>query len=140
MVDIMKDALHLSKIIAVVGISDKSARTSFQVAEYISQYYTIIPVNPNITTWLGLRSFPSITDIPEDISVDLVNIFRRSEHVPQVVSQIITRNKLMALDNRVRYIWMQPGVLNESALQLAEAAGIKVICEKCIMVEHSAAT
>jgi uncharacterized protein len=122
--DILKD----SKTIAVVGLSDNSERTSNQVALYMQQHgYRIIPVNPTITAALGEKSYSSLKDIPE--KVDIVNIFRRSNDVPPVVDEAIAIG--------AKTVWMQLGISNEEAARKAEAAGLQVVQDKCIKVEHA---
>ena len=122
--DILKD----SKTIAVVGLSDNSERTSNQVALYMQQHgYRIIPVNPTITAALGEKAYSSLKDIPE--KVDIVNIFRRSNDVPPVVDDAITIG--------AKTVWMQLGISNEEAARKAEAAGLQVVQDKCIKVEHA---
>lgn len=118
-----------SKRIAVVGISDRPDRPSFQVANYLAQYFEIIPVNPTLTEWQGEKCYPSLQAIPKDVSIDLVDVFRRSSDVPPVVEDAIARG--------VRYIWLQQGIINEEAAARSEAAGIPIIMDACLAVEHS---
>lgn len=125
----MKEMLSQSKTIAVVGISDKPDRSSYTVSDYIRTHFTIIPINPNLDSVFGIKCYNSITEVPEWITIDLVNIFRRSELVLPVVKEAISR--------KIKYIWMQQGVINEEAKQLAEKAGIKVIMDACIAVAVS---
>jgi uncharacterized protein len=114
------------KTIAVVGLSNDPARPSYGVSSFLQrQGYRIIPVNPSATEVLGERSYPSITDVPDPI--DVVDIFRRSEHVPAIVDALIGRN--------IRCIWMQEGVINEEAAAKAEAAGIPVVMDRCMLKE-----
>jgi uncharacterized protein len=125
--DILKD----SKTIAVVGLSDNSERTSNQVALYMQQHgYRIIPVNPTIAAALGEKAYSSLKDIPE--KVDIVNIFRRSNDVPPVVDDAIAIG--------AKTVWMQLGISNEEAARKAEAAGLQVVQDKCIKVEHAHVT
>ncbi len=119
-----KDILSKTKIIAVVGISDKEDRSSYGVAEYLQRYYTVIPVNPNLSHWKGLICYPDLASVPGQ--VDLVNIFRRSELVMPVVDE--------AIEKGVSSIWMQLGVNNEEASLKAEASGIRVVMDSCIAV------
>lgn len=121
--------LSKSRTIAVVGLSDKPDRDSYQVARYLlSRGYDILPVNPMVIEVLGHRSFRSLSDIPPEQSIDIVDIFRRSDHVPSVVDEAIAR--------RVGAIWMQLGVRHDTAARSAEAAGIPVYQDRCIMQEH----
>ena len=123
-----KDILKDSKTIAVVGLSDNCEKTSNRVSRYMQDCgYNIIPVNPTITEALGEKAYPSLKDIPQ--KVDIVNIFRRSNDVPPVVEDAISIG--------AKTVWMQLGISNEEAAQKAAAAGLKVVQDKCIMVEHS---
>jgi hypothetical protein len=92
----------------------------------LSQGYRIIPVNPNITNWMGEKAYPSLLDVPEQI--DIVNIFRRSEFVPDVVAQ--------AIQIKAPAIWMQEGVIHAEAAEKARQAGIFVVMDSCILKEH----
>ena len=124
----MNDLNFLSqiRIIAVVGLSDKPERASYQVAEFlISKGYTIIPVNPMIESVLGLKSYPSLADIPQEIQVELVDIFRKSEEVMPIVEAAIAR--------KVPHIWLQEGVKNEEAIKYAEDHGATVAADVCLM-------
>ncbi len=125
--DRITELLKTAKTIAVVGLTDSPLRPSFGVSHYmLSQGYRIIPVNPNITDWMGEKSHPSLLDVPEKI--DIVNIFRRSEFVPDVVEQAIQIKALA--------IWMQEGVVHEEAAEKARQAGIFVVMDSCILKEH----
>jgi predicted CoA-binding protein len=127
MEDEIKEILTSYKTIAIVGISNKPDRDSYIVAEYLlNQGYKIIPVNPNIDTVLGLKAYPDLISIPEDI--EIVDIFRRPEFVDEIVDQ--------AIEKRAKVVWMQLGVINESAAERARKAGLKVVMNKCIKVEH----
>ena len=114
------EQLQNSKTIAVVGLSGDPDRISFRVTRYMQeQGYRIIPVNPMIEEVLGEKSYPDLKSVPE--SIDMVNIFRRSELVAPVVDQ--------AIEIGVKYIWMQDGVINPESAAKAEAAGIPVIMD-----------
>ena len=118
--------LH-AKTIAVVGLTDSPIRPSYGVSGYMqSQGYRIIPVNPNITESLGEKAYATLLDIPEKI--DIVNIFRRSEAVPEIVEQ--------AIHLKVPAIWMQEGVVHGAAAEKARNAGIFVVMDRCILKEH----
>jgi predicted CoA-binding protein len=126
--DRIKLLLSEAKTIAVVGLSDNPARTSYAVSEEMQSLgYRILPVNPNAKEVLGEKSYPSLLDLNE--SVDIVNIFRRSEEVLPIVEQ--------AIQVKPRAIWMQLGVINEEAAKLAQQQGIEVIMDRCIKVEHA---
>jgi predicted CoA-binding protein len=119
--------LKSAKTIAVVGLTNAPIRPSYGVSHYMqSQGYRIIPVNPNITQWEGEKAYASLLEVPEKI--DIVDVFRRSEAVPEVVEQAI-RIKAPA-------IWMQEGVVHREAAEKARQAGIFVVMDKCILKEH----
>jgi uncharacterized protein len=118
--------LKSSKTIAVVGLSNNPMRPSFGVSRFLQrQGYRIIPVNPNETEVLGERAYPTLKDVPDE--VDIVNVFRRPNRVPEVVDQ--------ALEKGARCLWMQEGVVNHEAAQKAEEAGLPVVMDKCILKE-----
>jgi uncharacterized protein len=127
--DPIGDLLKRSRTIAVVGLSNSPLRPSHGVSAYMqTQGYRIIPVNPKIHGSLGEKSFPSLLEIPEKI--DIVNIFRRSEFVEEVVDQ--------AIQMKIPVIWMQEGVVHEAAARKARQAGIFVVMDQCILQEHRA--
>jgi len=119
--------LKRAKTIAVVGLSDSPLRPSYGVSAYMQQQgYRIIPVNPSIQGALGEKAVASLSDIRE--KVDIVDVFRRSEFVPEVVDE--------AIKLRVPAIWMQEGVVHEAAAEKARKAGIFVVMDRCILKEH----
>ncbi len=127
MEDEIKEILTSSRTIAIVGISNKPDRDSYIVAEYLmNQGYKIIPINPNIDSVFDLKAYPDLISVPEEI--DIVDIFRRPEFVDEIVEQ--------AIKKRAKVVWMQLGVINESAAEKARKAGLKVVMNKCIKVEH----
>jgi len=127
--DQIHEILQHARTIAVVGLSDNPLRPSHGVAAYLqSQGYRVIPVNPEIKGALGEKAYPSLLDVPEKI--DIVDIFRRPEFVEEVVDQ--------AIQLKVSAVWMQEEVIHERAAQKARAAGIFVIMDRCILVEHRA--
>ncbi len=127
--DQIGDLLRRAHNIAVVGLSDSPLRASHGVAAYMqSQGYHIIPVNPTISDALGENAYSSLLDVKEKI--DIVDIFRRPEFVPEVVEQ--------AIQLKVPAIWMQEGVIHEQAAEKARRAGIFVIMDRCILKEHRA--
>jgi hypothetical protein len=127
--DPITDILLRAKTIAVVGLSNNPLRPSHGVAAYLQgQGYRIIPVNPNIDSSLGEDAYPSLLDVPEKI--DIVNIFRRSEFVEPIVDQ--------AIQLKTPAVWMQEDVINEKAAQKARQAGIFVVMDRCILIEHRA--
>ncbi|HEY3456528.1 MAG TPA: CoA-binding protein [Bryobacteraceae bacterium] len=115
-----------AKNIAVVGLSSKPSRASFGVARFLQrQGYRIIPVNPAETAVLGERAYARIADVPD--AIDIVDVFRRSEAVPDVLED--------ALSKKPRCFWMQEGVVHEEAALRAMAAGIPVVMDRCILKE-----
>lgn len=126
-VDLIDEILTMSKTIAVVGLSDNPNRDSHRVASYLKRVgYRIIPVNPTMDEVLGERCYPDLRSVPE--SVDIVDIFRRSDKVAPVVDEAILKS--------AKYVWMQDGVADESAAERARAAGISVVMDNCTMREH----
>ncbi len=125
--DAILELLKQYKTIAVVGLSSNPMRPSYDVTEYMQAAgYRIIPVNPNERKVLGEKSYARLEDVPEKI--DIVNVFRRAEEVPAVVESAIRVG--------ARVVWMQQGVENEEAAEKARAAGLMVIEDACILVEH----
>ena len=119
--------LQRARTIAVVGLSDSPLRPSHGVAAYLQHHgYRIIPVNPNIKGALGEKAVASLGEVKEKI--DIVDVFRRSENVPEVVDEAIKLG--------VSAIWMQEGVIHEVAAQKARKAGIFVVMDCCILKEH----
>lgn len=122
----MTELLRTAKTIAVVGLSSNPMRPSFGVSRFLQrQGFRIIPVNPNETEVLGERAYGAVKDIPDQI--DIVNIFRRPARVPEVVDE--------ALAKGARCIWMQEGVINHEAAEKAQAAGMPVVMDRCILKE-----
>jgi predicted CoA-binding protein len=129
MTDKIAEMLRATKTIAVVGLSSKRYRASFGVSQYMQRAgYRIIPVNPNEREVLGERAYASLEEIPRDIKIDMVDIFRRSEEVAPVVESAI---RIGALS-----IWMQEGVIDETAAARAREAGLDVVMDLCILKEH----
>ena len=125
--DPVTELLKIAKTIAVVGLSDNELRPSYGVASYMqSRGYRIIPVNPWIESSLDEKAYPSLLDVAEKI--DLVDIFRRPEFVEEIVDQ--------AIELKVPAIWMQEGIIHEKAAAKARQAGIFVVMDRCILIEH----
>jgi predicted CoA-binding protein len=124
----IREALQRARTIAIVGLSDKPDRPSYAVARFLQRNgYRIIPVNPNLAgPVLGERSYASLRDVREH--VDVVDIFRRPEHVPQVVEDAIAIGADL--------VWMQLGVVNRTAAESARRAGLGVVMDRCIAIEH----
>lgn len=116
-----------TKTIAVVGFSSKEHRAGYYVPAYLAQQgYTIIPVNPTLTEGLGRAAYAQLSDIPGP--VDLVLIFQRSENVPPFVDEAIAIG--------AKAVWMQLGIANEAAAEMARQAGLDVVMDACMMVDH----
>ena len=125
--DRILELLTRAKNIAVVGLSDSPLRPSFGVSAYMqAQGYKIIPVNPLISESLGEKSYKSLLDIPE--KVDIVNVFRRSEHIPALLEQL--------LEVHPRLVWLQQGIRHDEVARQLEAAGIPVVMDRCLAVDH----
>jgi uncharacterized protein len=127
--DEIGELLGWMKTIAVVGLSSDPMRPSFGVSQYMQRKgHRIIPVNPNESSVLGEKAYPALSEVPERI--DVVDVFRRPEFVPEIVEEAI-RLKIPAL-------WLQEGVIHETAAKRARDAGITVIMDRCILKEHRA--
>jgi len=125
--DTISSIIKNSKVIAVVGLSDKPDRPSFSVASYLKgKGYKIIPVNPTRDEILGEKSYPDLVSIPEQ--VDVVDVFRKSEAVGPIVDE--------AIKIKAKAIWFQLGVINIEAARKASNAGLKVVMDRCLLVEH----
>ena len=130
------DILKKYRTIAVVGLSKEPEKDSHKVSAYLKQHgYRIIPVNPFADEVLGEKSYKSLLDIPPEIqkTIEIVDVFRPSKDVPQIVDQAI---KLKAMFGRPFVVWMQLGIVNEQAAEAARKAGLIVVMDKCMMIEH----
>ena len=122
-----RDILDTYKRIAVVGLSNNTWRASYGVSRFMQTVgYHITPVNPNEAEVLGEKAYATLDEVPGPI--EIVNIFRRPEFVPEIVDAAIRRG--------ARVIWMQEGVIHEEAAQRARAAGLEVIMDRCILKEQ----
>jgi len=131
--DALRDILRVARTIAVVGLSPKPTRPSHGVARYLRDAgYRIVPVNPGHSTILGEKSYPTLTAAAADHTIDIVDVFRRSEFVGAIVDEAI------ATQSRPRLIWLQLGVVDDAAQARAQAAGIPCVMDRCLMVEHRA--
>jgi hypothetical protein len=131
--DPIYELLSRAKTIAVVGLSESPMRPSHGVAAYMQAAgYKIIPVNPQIAEALGEKSYPSLLEMPIEVAegIDLVDVFRRSEYVDEIVEQ--------AIQLKIPAIWLQEGVINERAAEKARKAGMFVVMDRCILKEHRA--
>src|SRR5579884_1038256 len=121
------ELLHSARTIAVVGLSSRRTRPSYGVSQYMQRVgYRVIPVNPEETEVLGEKAYAQLDDIKE--KVDIVDIFRRPEYVPEIVESAIRIG--------ARAVWMQEGVVNEAAAARAREAGLEVVMDRCILKEH----
>jgi predicted CoA-binding protein len=122
-----EDFLKKAKTIAIIGLSDKKERPSYQVAKYfIAEGLEIIPVNPNIKTVFGLKSYPSFRAIPKNKKIDIVDIFRKSDEVVSIVKEIVKTK-------RKPIVWLQEGVINPEAEKLAKQNNLRIISNFCLM-------
>lgn len=123
-------SLKESKTIAIVGLSPKEARPSNMVGKYLIKHgYTVYPVNPGQESILGEKCYKDISDVPS--AIDIVDIFRKSEDILPIVEKVLTLHSLP------KVIWMQQGIVNQEAAELAKNAGIFVIMDRCIKVDHT---
>lgn len=119
--------LATTRTIAVVGFSSREERAGYYVPAYLqANGYRIMPVNPYLSRALGEKAYPDLLSVPEP--VDLVLLFRRSEAVPPFVGQ--------AIQIGAKVVWMQLGIVNEAAAAVARAAGLEVVMDACMLVEH----
>ena len=111
--------------IAVVGLSSNPARPSFQVARYLQEHgYRVVPVNPNETEVLGEPAYPSLEEIPKDVGVEVVDVFRRAEETPDVARQAVAAG--------ARVLWLQEDIVSDEAARIATQGGLDVIMGVCI--------
>ena len=117
--------LREARTIAVVGLSSKEWRPSFSVAAYLQAHgYRIVPVNPSETEVLGETAYPTLADVPEDVAIDIVDVFRRPEHTPEVAREAV------AIGAKV--LWLQEDIVSDEAAAIATEGGLAVIMGVCI--------
>lgn len=127
--DDLRSLLTRARTIAVVGLSDKPERDSFQIAQYLqAQGYRIVPVNPAVAEVLGERAYPTLRQVPPDVRIDIADIFRRPDQVGPIVADALARP--------VGAIWMQTGIRNDEEAAKAEAKGVPVVQDLCLRVVH----
>ena len=127
--DDMQHILTHCRTVAVVGLSPKTHRASFEVSQYMqAQGWRIVPINPNASSILGEICYPSLTEAARHHRIELVNVFRNSEDVPPVVDEAIAIG--------AQAVWLQMGVVHDVAAEKARAAGLRVVQDRCLMVEH----
>lgn len=125
----IRQILEVARNVAVVGLSDRPDRPSYGVAAYLQRHgYRILPVNPHLTEVLGEPAYPELAAVPD--AVDIVDIFRRPEAVPEIVEQAIAK--------RARVVWMQEGIVHNAAADRARQAGLQVVMSRCLLKEHRA--
>jgi predicted CoA-binding protein len=123
--DEFRSILLDARAIAVVGLSSKPDRPSHEVASFLQERgYRIVPVNPNETEVLDERAYPSLLDVPSEIPIEIVDVFRRAEETPPVAEQAVRRG--------AKVLWLQKGIVNEDARRIGEEAGLTVIMGVCI--------
>ncbi len=136
----IREIISKYRVVAVVGISADENKPSYRVSAYlIQQGYEVIPVNPTIDQVLGQKSYKNLLDIPPEIAktIEIVDIFRKAQDVPPIVDQAI---QLKQQYGAPYVIWMQLGIVNEQAAEKAQQAGLTVIMDRCLMVEHDRLT
>jgi predicted CoA-binding protein len=121
----LRSILGDARTIAVVGLSSNPERASYEVAEYLqSKGYRIVPVNPNETEVLGERAYPTLADIPSEIEIDVVDVFRRAEQTPAIAEAAVARG--------AKVLWLQEGIANDDARRIGEAGGLSVVMGVCM--------
>ena len=125
----IRQSLANCKTIAVVGLSPKPHRDSFRVAKYMQEHgFRIVPINPNATEVLGEKAYASLTEAATHERIDMVNCFRNSEDIPPIAAEAIAIG--------AKSLWLQIGVVNDAAAKQATDAGLVVVQNLCLMVEH----
>jgi predicted CoA-binding protein len=125
------------KTIAVVGLSKDPSRPSHDVATYLKSHgYRIVPINPTVDEVLGEKSYRSLLDLPEQLKheIDVVDIFRRAEDVPPIIEEAIQLHKTLG---KPVAVWMQLGIVNEDAAAKAKEAGLLIVMDRCMKIEHA---
>jgi predicted CoA-binding protein len=121
----LKALLGDLEVVAVVGLSSKPDRPSYSVARYLQEHgYRIVPVNPAETEVLGERAYPTLLDVPKEVGIEVVDVFRRPEHTPEVARQ--------AVEIGAKLLWLQEGIVNDEAARIATEGGLDVIMGVCM--------
>jgi len=124
----IKAILQKYRVVAVVGLSPKPERPSFRVAQYLKEHgYRIVPVNPGQKEILGEKCYPRLSDIP--FPIEVVDIFRNVEAIPAIVAEAIAMG--------AKVVWMQQGLVEPASAQKARAAGLQVVMDRCMKIEHA---
>lgn len=127
----LRTMLERARTIAVVGYSANPDRPSQRIARALQRFgYRVIPVRPGLAEGLGERAYARLADIPADIAVDIVDVFRASEHVPEVLADVRARG--------LKQLWLQDGIVHESAAAQAATAGVTVVMDRCISRDYNA--
>ena len=125
----IRRALESARTVAVVGCSPNPSRASHAIARFLAeQGYRVVPINPGHREILGLRCFRSLSEVPDEVEIDIVDVFRRSDFVGPIADEAIARG--------VKFFWMQLGVVDRDAVRRLEGAGIGVAMDRCILVDH----
>lgn len=126
---LLEEVLRKYRTVAVVGLSPKEDRPSYRVARYLKENgYRIIPVNPSFDEILGEKAYSSLMEIPAEIDIEVVEVFRKPEEVPPIAQQAVERG--------ARVLWLQEGIVNEEAASKAREAGLTVVQDRCMLKEH----
>ena len=127
----LQQILRDTRTIAVLGASNNRIRPSYEVYDYLTRFsdYTLYPVNPNITEIDGTATYPSLAGLP--VVPDMVDVFRRRDELPSVLADIL------ALQPRPKYLWLQQGLWSEELAEQAQAAGLRVVMDRCLKVDHA---
>ena len=132
----IKEILTKYRTVAIVGLSSDPSKPSRAVAEYLKNHgFRIIPINPSAEEILGEKSYKSLHDVPTEVqeTIEIIDVFRRSEDVLPIVEQAV---QLKKLHGKPYMVWMQLGIVNERAAEIARKAGLTVIMDKCMRMEH----
>jgi len=132
----IEEILKRFRVITVVGLSQDPSKDSNRVATYLKdQGFTIIPVNPSTSEILGEKCYPSLTAMPEELQrrVEIVNIFRPSQQVGPIVDEVVKMRKIWGSPN---VVWTQLGIVDHEAAARAESAGLTVVMDRCMLIEH----
>jgi predicted CoA-binding protein len=123
------ELLRKARTIAVVGLTDDFSKPSYGVSLYLqSKGYRVVPINPRLSEVLGERAYPSLSEAAKNEKIDIVDVFRRPDAVPEIVDEVLALG--------IPALWLQETVVHEEAAQKARAAGVLVVMDKCILKEH----
>lgn len=126
--DEIRRILEEYRVVAVVGMSNNPVKPGHYVPKFLMRHgYRVIPVNPTVDQILGIRSYPSLLDVPEE--VEIVDVFRRPEHTPQIAEEAVKKG--------AKVLWMQEGIYNPDAVEIAKKGGLIVVWNRCMMKEHN---